>query len=41
MRHPTLSYRWFVHRVRTRHSRFIYERPSHCLQRTGLLGAVA
>ena len=27
MRHPTLSRRWFVHRVRTRHSRFVYERP--------------
>ena len=38
MRHPTLSRRWFVHRVRIRHSRFIYERPSQCLQR--LLGAV-
>ena len=41
MRHPTLSHRWFVHRVRTRHSRFVYERPSQCLQRAGLLGAVA
>ena len=41
MRHSTLSRRWFVHRVRTRHSGFVYERPSQCLQRARLLGAVA
>ena len=28
MRYATLSRRWFVHRVRTRHWRLIYERPS-------------
>jgi hypothetical protein len=41
MRHPRLSHRRFVHRVRTRHSRFIHERPSQYLQRVGLFGAVA
>lgn len=40
MRHPTINYLLFVHRMRTRRARFTHERRHECLQRLGLLGAL-